>query len=89
MAEAKAALAASQAEREAHQRTLQIAETAIKQQQELIVIYQGAIKTLQDLVKMTMERIDKLEDKVDKANGRAATLGIILTIVGVVASIKR
>jgi chromosome segregation ATPase len=89
VAAAKVALAANAAEREAHERTLKIAETAIKQQQDLIVTYEGAIKTLTTLVELTMKRVDVLEKKLDKANGRSAILGVVLTAVGVLASLKR
>ncbi len=89
IAAAKVALAANAAEREAHERTLAIAESAIKQQQALITTYEGAIKTLTTLVELTMKRVDVLEHKLDKANGRTAILGVVLTAVSVLASLKR
>lgn len=80
---------ANKAEREAHERTLAIAMTAIKQQQDLITTYEGAIKTLTMLVDLTMKRVDVLENKLDKANGRSAVLGVVLTAVGVLVSLRR
>lgn len=86
---AKAAQEGFDAERAGAARTLAIAETAIKQQGDLIVMYQGAIKTLQDLVALSLARVDALEKKIDKANGRTAILGIVLTVAGVIVGLKR
>jgi len=76
-------------EREQAAITLGIAKDAIKQQQDLIATYQSAIKSLQELVAMALARVDKLEDKVDRANARAAKLGVVLTVLGVVAAIVK
>lgn len=83
------ALAASAKEREAYDTTLKIADKAIGQLQGIVTTYEKAIATLQTMVDMAMKRIDKLEDKVDAANGRTAKLGVILTILGVVAAVVK
>jgi hypothetical protein len=57
------------------------------QQQGIITSYERAIATLQTMVDMAMKRVDTLERKVDAANSRAAKLGVILTILGVVAGL--
>ena len=89
-AAAEAAIKAGAAEREAHERTLKIAEQAIAQQQSLIGTYERAIAVMQTMIDMAMKRVDALEKKVDSANKRAAIMGTILTVVGIaVAVIKR
>lgn len=82
---ANAAIAAGAKERAAYEQTLAIAQKAIEQQQGLIASYERAIATLQTIVDMALKRVDVLERKVDKANGRTVTLGVILTVVGIIA----
>jgi mRNA degradation ribonuclease J1/J2 len=82
-------MAAAASERAAYENTLKIAEKAIAQQQTLISTYESAIKTLMTMVDMAMRRIEVLERKVDAANSRAAKLGVILTILGVVAAVVK
>jgi flagellar biosynthesis chaperone FliJ len=84
------AIAAGAREREAYERTLTVADKVIAQQQGLIGTYERAIQTLQTMVDMAMKRVDVLEKKVDKANGRTAVLGTLLTVAGIIfAVIKR
>ncbi len=86
---AKDTLAKGAEERERYERAIKLADSAIDKQQKLIETYERAIGTLQKMVDMAMNRIDALEKKVDKANGRTATLGIILTAVGVLVGLRR
>lgn len=86
---AKTALAAVQIEREAYENTIKLSKSAIEQQQSLIATYQGAIKTLTELVGMVMARVKDLEKERDSANKRTAILGVILTAIGVLTSLKR
>ncbi len=86
---AKKAIEAFQSERTAYEKTLEIANLAIKQQQDLIATYREAIKQFQDMVKMMMDRVHNLENKIDKANTRTAILGILATVATIIASTRR
>lgn len=83
------AIEAGAKERAAYERTLATAEKIIAQQQGLITTFQSAIQTLQKMVEMAMTRIGELERKVDKANGRSAVLGAVLTAVSIIAVLVR
>jgi chromosome segregation ATPase len=87
--DAEAVLSAATREREASDKTIAAAQKVIDQQQGLITTYERAIGTLQTMVQMALNRVDVLEKKVDKANGRTAVLGIILTVAGVLVGLKR
>ena len=85
--DAEAILVASAKEREASDKTIASAQKVLDQQQKLVETYERAIGRLLTMVEMAMNRIDTLEKKVDKGNARTATLGAILTVVGVLATI--
>lgn len=87
ISDAKVVLEGVAKEREATDKTIAASQKVIEQQQKLVETYERAIGTLQQMVQMALNRIDTLERKVDKANGRTAVLGAILTIVGVGATI--
>ena len=74
-------------ERKASDKTIADSQKVIDQQQGLIATYERAIATLQQMVQMCLTRIDTLEKKVDKANARTATLGTVLTVAGILATI--
>lgn len=87
IADAKALVDAATKEREASDKTIAASQKVIDQQQKLIETYELAIRTLQQMVQMALTRIDTLEKKIDKANGRAAALGVALTVIGTLATI--